>query len=386
MLKAAGLVTERRDGRRRLYRLDPSGLAALRAELEVFWDDELTRLAAEAERFTHPFKEPTVTDAIEKDVLIKAGPDEVFALLTEPDRLRRWQTVSAGVDLRAGGSYRFTIVPDHVAAGTFEEVEPGQRLVYTWGWEGNDGVPPGSSTIVVELEPEGDATRLRFRHEGLPDDEAVASHTEGWSHYLDRLAAAAETGDAGPDEWAVAPEELDPISAAEASWTLTQRVLRNFTAADRDKPTPCTEFTVHQLVEHLIGSLQALGGAGGAETVELPHDSAEGDVAVAVEAALRAYRERGLDGIVNAGGNEFPATAAMGIIAIELLVHGWDFAQATGQSFDPPDHLSEFVLGATQAVVTPEARGEGKGFAEELPVDDAASSLERLIAYTGRAA
>ena len=38
-------------------------------------------------------------------------PDEAFALITEPERLRRWKTVSATVDLRAGGAYRFTVIP-----------------------------------------------------------------------------------------------------------------------------------------------------------------------------------------------------------------------------------------------------------------------------------
>jgi DNA-binding transcriptional ArsR family regulator len=50
VLKAAGLVTDRADGTRRLYRIDPSGLAVLRRELESYWDDVLAAFAAEAER------------------------------------------------------------------------------------------------------------------------------------------------------------------------------------------------------------------------------------------------------------------------------------------------------------------------------------------------
>jgi DNA-binding transcriptional ArsR family regulator len=49
VLKSAGLVTERRDGPRRWYRARPEGAQELRAWLEVFWDDSLTRLAAAAE-------------------------------------------------------------------------------------------------------------------------------------------------------------------------------------------------------------------------------------------------------------------------------------------------------------------------------------------------
>ena len=50
VLKAAGLLTETRDGTRRLYRARPEGLAELRAYLDGFWDDRLERLKAAAER------------------------------------------------------------------------------------------------------------------------------------------------------------------------------------------------------------------------------------------------------------------------------------------------------------------------------------------------
>ena len=54
--------------------------------------------------------------------LLPVSPDEAFALITEPERLRRWQTVSAYVDLRADGDYRWTVTPGHVAAGTQVDV------------------------------------------------------------------------------------------------------------------------------------------------------------------------------------------------------------------------------------------------------------------------
>jgi uncharacterized protein YndB with AHSA1/START domain len=94
--------------------------------------------------------------------LLPVTPDEAFALITEPERLRRWKTVSAYVDLRAGGGYRFTVIPGNVAAGTFREVEPGKRLVYGWGWEGNGALPPDASTVTVTIEAvEGGSRRTR---------------------------------------------------------------------------------------------------------------------------------------------------------------------------------------------------------------------------------
>ena len=78
----------------------------------------------------------------EKSVLVPLDADETFALITQPDRLRRWQVVTARVDLRAGGDYRWTIIPGHSVAGTVTEVEPGRRVVFSWGWEPIPGLLP----------------------------------------------------------------------------------------------------------------------------------------------------------------------------------------------------------------------------------------------------
>lgn len=69
----------------------------------------------------------------DKTIHLPVGADEAFALITEPERLRRWQTVAARVDLRIGGEYRWTVTPGHHTAGTFQEIEPGKRIVFTWG-------------------------------------------------------------------------------------------------------------------------------------------------------------------------------------------------------------------------------------------------------------
>ena len=60
---------------------------------------------------------------IEKSVLVPLNAEETFALLTEPERLRRWQAVTARLDLRAGGAFRWTVVPGASASGTYVEVD-----------------------------------------------------------------------------------------------------------------------------------------------------------------------------------------------------------------------------------------------------------------------
>jgi uncharacterized protein YndB with AHSA1/START domain len=76
---------------------------------------------------------------------------------------------------------------------------PQEKVVFTFGWEEKDHpIPAGSTTVEISLHPEGEKTRVRLVHRGLPAD-AVAEHTHGWDHYLDRLVVVATGGDPGPD-------------------------------------------------------------------------------------------------------------------------------------------------------------------------------------------
>ena len=113
------------------------GMAALRAELDSFWTRELDQLVRDARAIVPQGEPREALMPFEKSVLVPLSADETFALITQPDRLRRWQVITARVDLRAGGDYRWTIIPGNSAAGTFTEVEPGRRVVFSWGWEGS---------------------------------------------------------------------------------------------------------------------------------------------------------------------------------------------------------------------------------------------------------
>ena len=148
----------------------------------------------------------TETVVYERVLQIDASPETVWEFLVDPKKVARWKGLPAtAFEPRPGGEYRIEIIPGHVARGAFVELERPRRLVYTWGWEpGPDGahaVPPGSSTVEIELEPEGRGTLLRFTHRNLPGREQLESHAVGWEHYLDRLAVAAAGGDPGRDPW-----------------------------------------------------------------------------------------------------------------------------------------------------------------------------------------
>src|SRR5262245_7786672 len=316
-----------------------------------------------------------------KTVVLPVDIDDAFALITEPERLRRWQAVSARVDLRVGGDYRWTITPGHVAAGTFREVERGKRVVFGWGWEGDPNLAPDASTVTITVEPVADGTRVTLTHEGLTEPQA-ARHTEGWQHYLGRLEKAAVVGDAGPDEWSAAPERLDELSAAEATLAVLQNVLRQLTTQDRTKQTPCTEFTCHDLAEHLFVPLVAYGSMVGVEVVNPQTGSLENRVATMAAQAIEGWRARGLEGTVPApNGGGLPAAFAASIMSVEFLLHAWDMAQGSGKPLVVSDELVTYVRKLADQVV-PGVRGSA--FADEVAPRADADAMEQLAAFAGR--
>jgi uncharacterized protein YndB with AHSA1/START domain len=78
------------------------------------------------------------------------------------------------------------------------ELVPDRRVVFTWGFVDAPGLPPGSTTVEINLIPDGDATLVRLTHRCLTGED-VPIHRAGWDHYLPRLAAVSSGTDPGPD-------------------------------------------------------------------------------------------------------------------------------------------------------------------------------------------
>lgn len=94
----------------------------------------------------------------------------------------------AEADVRVGGRFRVIMrSPDgeaHDASGTYLEVVPEAKLVFTWAWR---SAPERESRVTVVLRPEGATTELTLRHERFVDEAARDAHREGWASALDRL-------------------------------------------------------------------------------------------------------------------------------------------------------------------------------------------------------
>jgi uncharacterized protein YndB with AHSA1/START domain len=127
--------------------------------------------------------------------VLPAPADAVFDAWTRPELMMRWlapksmTTPAVSVDLREGGAYRVEMEgPDgarYVATGTYLEIVPAERLVFTWGWEGPDR---RETLVTVELHGRGEQTELVLRHERFASSADRDSHLEGWTGAVEKLA------------------------------------------------------------------------------------------------------------------------------------------------------------------------------------------------------
>lgn len=129
---------------------------------------------------------------------IAAPPATVYRYLTQAEYWKRWQGADATLDAMPGGIFSMVMGNGMSTRGQFVELIPDTRVVFTWGWIDRPGIPPGSTTVEIDLKAMGNDTLLILTHRGLSQDEAPM-HQMGWKHYLPRLAMVAAGGDPGPD-------------------------------------------------------------------------------------------------------------------------------------------------------------------------------------------
>ena len=122
------------------------------------------------------------SESLHHEMTVNTDAATIFAFFTDPERLIRWMGVAAELKPEQRRDHAARSRSGRVARGEFKEVIPVSRLAYTFGWEGREKVPPGSSLIEFDSIPKNGSTLVRFTHSGLPPEE-VAPHREGWSHF-----------------------------------------------------------------------------------------------------------------------------------------------------------------------------------------------------------
>jgi uncharacterized protein (TIGR03086 family) len=180
---------------------------------------------------------------------------------------------------------------------------------------------------------------------------------------------------------------MDATQALAQTNSIVSTVIGGLSSDDRETSTPCSEWNVHEVLEHMCqgGQMVAGGLQGQAPPDEMPDFLSNGPAegwrnayaalaAAATPEALAASHQMPF--------GEVPGEVAVSVITADHLVHAWDVAEATGQSIEVDDELAQWALDTWKVVVP--AEGRDGGFADVVPVADDASLLDQLLGYTGR--
>lgn len=183
---------------------------------------------------------------------------------------------------------------------------------------------------------------------------------------------------------------MDNLGLLEKALGNNERLIAGLSAEQMERETPCSDWNVRELVNHMVGGAHMFGAAASrkAMTGEPPADLLGSDAVAAWRAAAAAnldgWRSPGaMEGTVTLPFGEIPAQAAAGINLLEACIHGWDLARASGQSFEADPDLVEAVMAVSSHLVTDESR-QGGAFGPEVPVPAEAPAIERLVGFLGR--
>jgi uncharacterized protein (TIGR03086 family) len=180
---------------------------------------------------------------------------------------------------------------------------------------------------------------------------------------------------------------MNEIDNAAAALELLRQTVSSIDDGRLGSQTPCRDYDITALAEHVVGSITRISAAAGVVVPPSDHLGVLGRLAETGVMAVAGWRSRGLAGDVDFGGRTLSARDLLGVIALEFVVHGWDFAVSVEHAHDyvatVPDDLAGDLLQLAHRTITPASRRLA-GFDEPVTVGGDATPLDRLLAATGR--
>ena len=179
-------------------------------------------------------------------------------------------------------------------------------------------------------------------------------------------------------------DPMDPLNQLGLLGPLLAEVVGGIDADQLDEPTPCADFTVRGVLEHMIGGATAFAAAFRGQEAAAPDlDDPLARFGPALTDLADAISTPGaLDRTVAAPFGDVPGETFARFVVLDGLVHGWDLATASGQAYDPPAELVDAVDGFAHQALDP--LRDGETFAAAVDPAPGATPIERLVAYTGR--
>lgn len=183
--------------------------------------------------------------------------------------------------------------------------------------------------------------------------------------------------------------KTNPVTTLSSMLDKTVRLLEGIGEHQLELPTPCAEYDVDRLLDHLAIWVQVFDAA--VNDRELAFDPTTHRVAGDRTGTFRRSAQSIVDGLERNGwerpmtmtADPIPGQLVLDMLLMEYVGHGWDVARATGQAVPFDDGEATTALDAARTIVAPEYRGPGM-FDTEVPVAGDAPAVDRFIAFTGR--
>lgn len=174
----------------------------------------------------------------------------------------------------------------------------------------------------------------------------------------------------------------DEFTSATTALGAVSDILAELSDDDMRRPTPCPDYDVSALLRHLTDTIARLGAAAGINSTEYPGATPREHLEALTDHVITCWRTRGTHGKVFFSGRALPDPLALGILSLELVVHGWDLSVALNHPITITDAHAAFVLNRAHQTLTPQSRAVA-GFDPPITVCGG-TVLDKLVRFTGR--
>jgi uncharacterized protein (TIGR03086 family) len=178
-------------------------------------------------------------------------------------------------------------------------------------------------------------------------------------------------------------DTLDSIMAA------AEKVVAGVTDVQHELPTPCEDFNVGQLLNHIAVWVQVFDAAVNDTTVSFDPSTHQisighGDIfSLAKTSILAGLRANGTERMMTMTSSPMPGEFILNMLLMEYVGHAWDLTQALSMSSVNSDAHAVAALAAAQAILQPEYRGTGMfGFETDAPA--MATAMQKYVCFIGR--
>jgi uncharacterized protein (TIGR03086 family) len=173
----------------------------------------------------------------------------------------------------------------------------------------------------------------------------------------------------------------------------TETVVRNVHRDELAKPTPCRDWTVADLINHIVGATQFFADL--AEAGSSPDDEewptyTDGDYATLFTDQIRRLLDgfstpTAMERVMELPTGPSPGSLVIQVATGEIFVHGWDLAHATGQQLPADRGVADWLWASSWPALSAAVRDEHPSiFAPEIPVAEDRPTVDRLVGFLGR--